>query len=54
MNGVALLINIASKIVVFQRKYARLIQNDIQKEQPKGLPKVPPVTFLYLFGTFTI
>jgi hypothetical protein len=46
MNGVVLPINIASRIVVFHKRYDRQIQKDIQKEQEKGLPILRPVVTL--------
>jgi hypothetical protein len=50
MKGTALLINIAESKSVFNIRKNRLIQNDIQKVHPKGLPKVIPVTFLKNLG----
>jgi hypothetical protein len=50
MNGVVLDINIASTMVVFQRKYESEIQKDIQNPHPSGFPKFLPVSSLNPFG----
>jgi hypothetical protein len=52
MKGTALLINIAESKSVFKIRKKKLIQKDIQKVHPKGLPKVIPVTFLKNLGKF--
>jgi hypothetical protein len=52
MKGTALLINIAEIKSVFKIRKNRLIQNDMQNVQPKGFPKVIPVTFLKILGMF--
>jgi hypothetical protein len=54
MKGTALLINIAESKSVFKIRKKRLIQNDIQKEQLKGLTKFLPVTSLKNLGKFKI
>lgn len=51
-NGVQLLINMAFSKSVFKIRKNRLIQNEIQKEQEKGLTKFLPVTFLKILGKF--
>jgi hypothetical protein len=51
-KGVQLPINIAESKSVFKIRKNRLIQNDIQKEQEKGLTKFLPVTFLKILGKF--
>jgi hypothetical protein len=54
MKGTILDINIAEIKSVFKIRKNRLIQNDIQKEQLKGLTKFLPVTFLKNLGKFRI
>ncbi len=54
MKGTILDINIADSKSVFNIRKNRLIQNDIQKEQEKGLTKFLPVTFLKNLGKFRI
>lgn len=49
-NGVVLPINIAESKSVFKIRKNRLIQNDIQKEQEKGLTRFLPVIFLNTLG----
>jgi hypothetical protein len=52
MKGTALLINIAESKSVFKIRKNRLIQNDIQNEQLKGLTSFLPVTSLKNLGKF--
>jgi hypothetical protein len=52
MKGTILDINIASSKSVFKIRKNRLIQNDIQNEQLKGLTKFLPVTSLKNLGKF--
>jgi hypothetical protein len=54
MKGTALLINIAESKSVFKIRKNRLIQNDIQNEQLKGLTSFLPVTSLKNLGKFRI
>jgi hypothetical protein len=54
MKGTALLINIAESKSVFKIRKKRLIQNDIQKEQLKGLTNFLPVSSLKNLGKFRI
>jgi hypothetical protein len=52
MKGTALLINIAESKSVFKIRKNRLIQNDIQKEQEKGLTSFRFVNLVNTAGIF--